>query len=133
MGIMTKSARSIVGRSIGIWIPVLLLIGCAQSPQAAKERALSAGSELMKKGAYRRALLEFKNAVQATPRDAEAQYLLGNAYLANADAASAVAAYKRAAELRPDHAEAQRRLAQLMAVLGDRKLVEEAEQRLHSL
>jgi tetratricopeptide (TPR) repeat protein len=98
-----------------------------------KQRSMAAGTELMKRGDYRRALLEFKNAVQVMPRDAEAQYQLGNTFLATGDVSSAMAAYKRATDLQPRHAEAQKRLAHLMTVLGDRNLVEDAEKRLRTL
>jgi tetratricopeptide (TPR) repeat protein len=89
--------------------------------------------KLMQKGDYRRALLEFKSAVQAMPRDAEAQYQLGNALVATEDLASAAIAYRRATDLNPKHTDAERRLAQLMAILGDRSLVVEAEKRLRVL
>src|SRR5271157_656389 len=65
--------------SVLIWGALLLFNGCARSPQAIRDRSLASGMKLMQKGDYRRALLEFKNAVQAMPRDAEAQYQLGNA------------------------------------------------------
>src|SRR5262249_19707084 len=110
-----------------IWTALLLLVGCTRSPEMVKQHSMAAGTELMKRGDYRRALLEFKNAVQVMPRDAEAQYQLGNAFLATGDASSAMTAYKRATDLQPRHAEAQKRLAHLMTVLGDRNLVEDAE------
>ncbi len=118
-----------------VLLPVVLLLaaGCSQSPEKAHARSMAAGVRLMKGGDYRRAALEFKNAIQAMPRDAEAQCQLGNAFAALGDAASAAGAYRRATELNPKHAEAQQKLAELLAVLGDRRLVEEAEKRLRFL
>src|SRR5579871_2188293 len=98
-------------------IPLLLLLnGCAHSPQAMKDRSLATGRKLMDKGDYRRALLEFKNAVQAVPRDAEAQFELGNAYAANGDLGSAASSYMKVTELDPKNKDAERRLAQLMTI-----------------
>jgi tetratricopeptide (TPR) repeat protein len=114
-------------------VPLLLLLGCGHSPQAVRDRALDAGNKLLAKGDYQRAVLEFKNAVQAMPRDAESQYKLGNASAAAGNVVEAVTAYKRAVELNPKHADAERKLVGLMALLGDRGLVEEAEARLHML
>jgi tetratricopeptide (TPR) repeat protein len=110
-----------------------LFTGCMRSPEAMRDRSLAAGKRLMDKGDPRRALLEFKNAVQAMPRDAEAQYQLGNAYGATGDLGASAAAFRRATELNPKHREAEQKLTQLMTVLGDRRLVEEAERRLHTL
>lgn len=112
---------------------LLFSFACSRSPEAIRARSMAAGTSLMKKGDYRRAILEFKTAIQAMPRDPEAQYELGNAYIAMGDVASAALAYRRTTELNPKHAGAQQKLGELMAMLGDRKLVEEAEQRLHAL
>ena len=56
--------------------------GCARSPQAKEARFMSRGKEAMEKKDYGRASLEFLNAVQVMPRDAEAYYQLGLACLA---------------------------------------------------
>jgi cytochrome c-type biogenesis protein CcmH/NrfG len=121
----------------GYWAVLLFLlgalVGCARSPEAVRSRSLAAGQKWMQNGDYRRALLEFKKAVHAMPRDAESQYQLGNASAAAGDMVSAAAAYKKATELNPKHTEAQAKLARIMAVLGDRSMVEEAEKRLHTL
>ena len=114
-------------------LPVLLFAGCGRSPQAVRQRAMAAGRKLMQKGDYRRAVLEFKNAVQAMPRDEQAHYELGNAYAGAGDVAAAASAYRKALELNPKKTEAEQKLTALMTLLGDRSIVEEAERRLHVL
>lgn len=131
--------RSFVGTGVAKYgliaaIPLLLMLnGCGQSPQTVRDRSLKAGKALMAKGDYRRALLEFKNAVQAMPKDPEAQFEMGDAYAANGDLASAATAFRAVTELKPGRRDAQRRLMQLMTILGDRTLVATAEKQLQAL
>jgi tetratricopeptide (TPR) repeat protein len=107
----------------------LLFVSCSRSPQDREARFLSSGKAHMQQKEYGRALLDFKNAVQALPKDAEPYYQLGLAYLANGDLKSASACFRKATELNPKHTGAQVKLAGLMAALGDKQMVEEAAKR----
>jgi tetratricopeptide (TPR) repeat protein len=77
---------------------------------------------------YGRALLDFKNAVQVMPKDAEPYYQLGLSYLANGDVRSAYACFLKATQLNPNHTGAQLKKAELMVALGNKKMVEQGMQ-----
>jgi tetratricopeptide (TPR) repeat protein len=91
------------------------------------------GKQLMAAKEYPRAMLEFRNAAQAMPNDAEPYYQIGLAAREARDLPAAATAFKKAAELNPKHAGAQLRLAELMAVTGDPRLLKDAESRLKGL
>jgi Flp pilus assembly protein TadD len=113
-------------------ISLLLMAGCS-SPKSLRDRGLALGKKWLEKGEYKRAVLEFRNAEQAMPRDAETHCLLGDAYAAGGALAQAAAEYKKAIESNPGHADAGQKLAALMTIFGDKSAVEEAEKRLHGL
>src|SRR5215472_15461956 len=81
--------------------------GCASSPEVKSVRHVAAGKALMGKKDVARAILEFKTAAQATPRNSEVHYQLGMAYLATGDMGRGVASLRRALELNPKHIAAQ--------------------------
>ncbi len=97
----TKLGRSLVVLCIGAM--ALTYTGCARTPQAKRDKYIAAGKKQMEKKDYGRAVLEFKNAVQAMPDDAESYYQLGVAYDASGDAKGAYAGLKKAVQLDPKH------------------------------
>ena len=117
------------------FLPMLIfgLSSCALSPEARRDKYLASGKKLIEKKDYRRAVLEFKNALRAKPRDAEAYYKLGLAYLGAQDVGGAVSCFKKAIELNPKHVGAQLSFAQLLASATNPSLLEEANKRLVSL
>ncbi len=115
--------------------PLLILIAlttgaCTQSPQAREARFIKRGKEAMKKKDFSKASLEFRNAVQVAPRDAEAWYQLGESYLAAGAFQQSAAALRKATELNPKHVEAQLQVSGMMAASRDLKAVGEAQDRL---
>jgi putative PEP-CTERM system TPR-repeat lipoprotein len=112
---------------------MLAFVGCARSPQAKRDKHMAAGKALLEKKDAKRAVLEFKNAAQAVPRDSEVFYQLGLAYLAANDFGKGVASLRKALELNPKHAAAQLRLAQLMTNVDDPGILKDAQQRLQAL
>ena len=116
----------------GAALIVTILCGCASSPQARRDKFLAAGQALVEKKDYTRAILAFKNAVQAMPNDAEAYYRLGLAALQVGDIRTGVASLKKAVELNPKHSAAKLKLAELMSH-GDTALMREAEASLEEL
>src|SRR5579871_2727916 len=122
-------------------LPGYLLVGllactisaCSSSPEASSAQRMAAGRALMRKNDPTRAILEFKTAVQATPKNAEAHYELGSAYLAVGDLGKGAASLRRALELNPKYTAAQLRLAQVMAIAGDQELQKDAQERLQAL
>lgn len=121
--------KSVVG-VIGIVAAFgLLSVSCRKSPQAREAGFLDSGKAHMQDKQYGRAILDFKNAAQAIPKDAEPYYQMGLAYLANGDVKSAYACFRKATDLNPKHTAAQVKLSEIMAALGDKGAVQEAAKR----
>ena len=109
-------------------IVALLLAGC-RTPEQKKARFLATGNQLLKKKDCQRAVLQFKNAVQLGPKDADAHYGLAQAYLALGGFRQAVAELYKAAELDPKNAKVQLSLAELLSGSSNKDLIEEAYKR----
>lgn len=111
----------------------LFLIACARSPEAKRDKALERARHLMEKKDYQRALLECKNAIKATPRDAEAFYNLGLAYVGARDLQSAFQSFNAALSLNPKHAGAKLQIGRIMSSSVDQNILSDAETRLEAL
>src|SRR5437016_5096565 len=107
--------------------------GCISPPEHKEVKYLKRGQEQLAKKDYSRALLEFKNAAQAMPKDPEPYYQSGLTYLATENIPGAVAAFRKATELNPKHAGAQLKLAELMTASRNKELVQDAEARLQNI
>ena len=97
---------AIAGILILMWLGAA---GCA-SDEDKKAEYLKSGRAYLDKGDYRAAEIEFKNAVQIDPEDAEAYIGLGTTYLKLGNAAMAYRAYSSAANLEPENLDIQARL-----------------------
>jgi tetratricopeptide (TPR) repeat protein len=107
--------------------------GCARSPEARRDKYLARGKEQVKQKNYSRAILEFRNAAKAMPKDPEPYYQLGMAASAAGDLRTAILSYRKALDLDPKHAGAQLKLAQIMARTSEEVWLKEAETRLKTL
>jgi cellulose synthase operon protein C len=116
-----------------IGLAAITCSGCRRSPQAKRDRFLADGKAQMARSDYQRAALDFRNAVQAMPGDAESYYQLGLAYTGTQDYLAAIAAFQKALSLNPHHVQAQLRIAQLMSGSNDPALLKDAENRLKTL
>jgi tetratricopeptide (TPR) repeat protein len=124
----------IAGWKLGsLALAAALFAGCNLSPEARRDRFVNKGKQLLQKQDYARALLEFRNAVKAVPEDAEAYYQMGLAFSGQGDLEKAFMAYKQALSIRPKHAGAQLRIAQIQLSTGDEGLTKDANQRLKAL
>jgi tetratricopeptide (TPR) repeat protein len=112
---------------------LILCGGCSRDPVFRASEALQRGKNLLEKHDYSRALLEFKNAIQAAPKDAEPYYQAGLACLGLGDVRNAGAYFNKALQQNPKHPGASLKLAALMASTRNRELVQEAEKRLNEL
>ncbi len=115
------------------WLATLAVLltstGCRSRTE--KEAAfLRNGKEYRNKRDFARALLQFKNAAAAMPRDAEPLYQMGMTYLSMRDVRDAAAYLRKATELNPNHADAQLNLSRLLADYGDKDLVSDAHARI---
>ena len=111
----------------------ILPVGCNRSPQAKEAEYLKRGAALLAKKDYGRAALEFRNAVKEMPKDAEAYYQLGLAYLASGNAGNGIGALRRATEIDPKHTGAQLKLAELMTTSRNQDTLRDAVGRLESV
>jgi cytochrome c-type biogenesis protein CcmH/NrfG len=93
---------------------------------------MDASKQFLEKKDFSRAILAFKNAVQAMPNDAEPYYQLGVAALLAGDLRTGVVALRKAIDLNPKHANAQLKFAELMAH-GNDTVIREAESRIQEL
>ena len=121
------------GVIITLLLAALIFTGCTRSPEAKSAKYMQAGKNLLQKNDAARAILEFRNAARATPKNAEVYYQLGLAYLAAGDLRNGVGTLNKALELNPKHTMARLRMAQLMTNASDPRFVKDAQQRLESL
>ena len=114
-------------------VTLLLLAGCAQTPQQKYARFLQRGKRYLEKSDSPRATLEFRNAIKQQPKDADGYYWLAEAFLSENKVPDAVVALRRATELKPAHAAAQLKLAELMIRSRDEQMLKEAELRIQKI
>ena len=114
-------------------ILLMLAAGCDRSPQARRNQYLAKGKTFLQKQSYSRAVLEFKNAAQVAPADAEVYYQLGIAYSGMQDFRSAVMSFRKSVDLDPKHTMAQLRYSQLASMTNDKDMIEDARNRLKAL
>jgi len=112
---------------------IAVLYGCGRSPQTNRDRYLAKGKSYLAKQDFSRAILEFKNAAQALPKDAETYYQMGIAYSGAKDFRSAVLAYRKAISLNARHVGAQLKLAQILVATNDATLLKDAQNHLEVL
>src|ERR1035441_3975623 len=69
--------KRLARRLLIAFLPMLILglSSCTLSPEARRDRYMASGKKLIEKKDYRRAVLEFKNALKAKPRDADTRAL----------------------------------------------------------
>ena len=87
----------------------------------------------MQKHDLPRAILEYRNAVQANVRNPEAHYRLAVAYLGERYYRGAVPELRQAIALNPDHTPAKLMLAQLMASVSSPQVLKDAQKQLQDL
>src|ERR1700683_195708 len=107
------------GLLTGLLFLVLAFSGCAGSPAARRAKHLARGTQFAEKHDYARAILEFKIAATATPRDPDVYYQMGMAYLGTKDFRSALGAFRRTLALNPKHVQAQLRIAEMEAATNN--------------
>ncbi len=98
---------------------VMTLTGCSRTPEQKRASFVERGEQYGAAGDYARAAIEFHNALESAPRDAELHYKFGQALLGQKRPVDAYREFQRAVELDPKHREAGLRLAQIKAASGD--------------
>ena len=87
-------ARAAVG-ALCLAFFTLALSSCASSPEAKSARFIEAGKKLIQNKDVSRAILQFQNAVKVTPKNSDAYYQLGMAFLEAGDIVRGVVACGR--------------------------------------
>lgn len=106
-----------------------LLISCSRTPQQKEAAFLQAGQKHVKALEYAKAILDFRNATQVMPNDAEAHYQLGLAYLNSGSAPAGANELMKTVKLDPKHLGAGLKLAELMAENSDRAVIQQGQQK----
>jgi tetratricopeptide (TPR) repeat protein len=88
-------------------ITVALAAAGCESKEARVKRYIASGDAYEAKRQYAEAIIEYRNALKAEPTLADVQLKLGRTYLKAGDAADAVQAMARAADMRPDDGDLQ--------------------------
>src|SRR5262245_47775812 len=84
----------------------LLFAGCSRDPAVRSAQFMSKGKSFLEKHDYARAILQFQNAAQKQPQDAEPYYQMGLAYLGRGDFQQAAACFYKTIQLKPKHHDA---------------------------
>ena len=120
-------------RFAGLVLIALSGFGCNRSPQTKEAAFMKRGLALEARHDYARAILEFRNAALAMPKDPEPEYRLGVAYLMREQIANGIGALRKAIEIDPNYAPAQLKLADLMLNSRERAVMEQAASQLQSM
>src|SRR5579884_1918896 len=112
-----------------VCIAVAGLAACSSTPQAKRDKFLALGKKHAARQEYSRAALDFRNAIQAMPRDAEPHYQLGLVLLKTGAAQSAVIEFQRAIQLNSKHVDAQVKLAEILSLNNNVEVVRQAEKK----
>ena len=100
--------------ALSLLAALILLAGCGGTPPQKYARYLQRGKKLLDTSNPKRAVLEFRSAIQLQPNEAEAYYWIAQAFLAENNVRDAVVALRKATELNPGYPAAQLKLAELM-------------------
>lgn len=92
---------------------MILMVGCGSTPQEKREKFIAKGNGLFAQGKYVKAVLEFRNAIQADPEYPESYYLAGQGELNQGKAQSAYGFFTQTVGKQPDHAGANLQLGKL--------------------
>lgn len=114
---------------------VLAMAGCLRSPEEKYAEFMESGKGYMEKQDYSSAVLQFRNAAQVMPQDAEAHYQAAVAELRMGRGNPAYQLARKAEQLDPNHKENQMLLAQLLVMISQNQpdFAGQAESRLEKL
>src|SRR5690242_16769225 len=118
----SKAARSEIVmklRSIVVYtIVALTAMSCSKASGKSTRQYLESGDSFLAKKDFANALIQYRNAVAASPRSGEARLKLADAYAVTRDADNALKEYVRAADLLPDNVVAQARAGKALLERG---------------
>ena len=104
---------------VACWIAAAVFLGsCDRSPEAKLAKHVKRGDEYVKEEKFREAVIEYKNAVKAVPKDAAAHWKLAKAALEAKDIRTAFQELQKTVELDPNNFEALGKLGEIYVVAG---------------
>lgn len=106
------------------------IAGCSRSPEARAAKFLDAGQRQFEAGDYTRALLQFFNAMEATPKAPEPYFRVALTYLASGDTRNGMVYLQKALRKDPGHIPSQVKLCELMLLSLDQSQTAEAKAKL---
>jgi Flp pilus assembly protein TadD len=104
------------GRFVRFLVPCLaaaFLFSCSSTPTELVAKHTKRGDEYAKKEKYKEAVIEYKNAVKAGPKDAALRFKLAKSALEARDFPTAFQELQKAVELDPGNYEAQTKLGEI--------------------
>ncbi|HLH43003.1 MAG TPA: tetratricopeptide repeat protein [Bryobacteraceae bacterium] len=123
--------RCLWKKRVGAALVALAFAGaCTQRADVRKLRFMENGRRFYDSGDYSRAIIQWKNAVEVANGDPEPFYWLGMGYMGAGNIPLAVDSFRKAAELNPNHAAAQLRMAELLTLSDDPAVLQDALKRL---
>ena len=100
----------------------LTLTACKGDPTAKAAKDTARADRYVEKQQLAEAVIEYGNALKATPADATVRYKLGRTYEASGDMVKAYKEYAHAGDLNPSHLDAQMRAGNILLAAGEFKL-----------
>src|SRR5438552_1025225 len=104
-------------RFVTVLLAASLITACGGA-DARRMSHMNRGQEYFDKGNFEKARVEFRNALQIMPNDAEARYRAGRVAEKLGDAREALGMYQAAVDGNPDHVMARASLARLFVFGG---------------
>jgi putative PEP-CTERM system TPR-repeat lipoprotein len=120
------------GAMLSVAAVLMMCAGCS-GPEARKAKFLRLGDAYFAKKDFARASLEYRNALQVRPNDAEAYYGIALTALETGDPKLAAGMLRKAIQLSPSHTKARLKLAEMMAFSRDGKIIREAQKRIQEI
>jgi Tfp pilus assembly protein PilF len=93
---------------------LLIFVACSEKAGAKHAQHMERGDAYFQEQEYKKAIIEYKNAIQADPELARAHYQLALAYMKTSQQQQAVAELLKTVELEPEHIGAQIKLGQFL-------------------
>lgn len=107
---------------IACWIVAAVFFGsCDRSPEAKLTKHVKRGDEYVKEEKFKEAVIEYKNAVKAVPKDSTAHWKLAKASLEAKDIRTAFAELQKTVELDPNNFEALGKLGEIYVMAGKKE------------
>lgn len=115
-------------RKLGMLALLAALVASVACSRKSDTALIESGKQYMAKKDYGRAALQFRNAIRANPKNAEAQYQLALAQIGFGDKIGAYRSLAKALDLNPKHMEAQLAIADLLLTGNSDANVKEAKE-----